>query len=65
MYKKIENEAVGLKLSSYFRKFFVSIIWTSGTVIAVGFYLYMFSKAECLGAILFRLPAFLEENEMV
>lgn len=60
MYKKIENKAVGLKLSSYFRKFSISVIWTSDTVTAVGFCLYIFSKTECLDAILFMLSAFLE-----
>lgn len=42
MCKKRENKAVELKVSSYFRKFSVSIIWTSGTVTAVGFCLYIF-----------------------
>lgn len=65
MYKKIQNKAIGLKLLSYFRKFSISIIGTSGTVTTVGFCLYMFSKAKCSGAIVFRLPAFLEESEMV
>lgn len=65
MYRKVENEAVELQLLSYLRKF--SCIYCMDKLcIKYSWALsYMFSKAKYLDAVLFRLPAFLDEDEMV